>query len=307
MRIGIGFLIFLLSSCSFLNYKKRNNLGLNLRNKAPEAGAYNPVKKKIALLTFFNDTPYGGEDLAITATEEFRREVSRTKDFIVDSVAEKIFGSSKEIFAGGGIKLVQLARKAKLAGINLVVYGRLSKAKVRQKTDEIGVVRKTKSFAQVAFELHVFDVNSNKEIFIDTTKANVDDGAFRFYLSKREDNLLYRRKLLRYSAKVAVRKMIPRLVELGAKLDWVGRVAKIIGNKVYINAGRQSGVSIGDILKVITEGHEIFDPETGALIGVSKGQVKGTLEVVDFFGPDGSVSVLHSGGSVTEGDFVELY
>jgi hypothetical protein len=290
-----------------LKFKKRNNLGLNLNRKGNQLANYNPIRKKIALLTFFNDTPYGGDDLAISATEEFRREISRTKDFIVDNVAEKIFGASKDIFAGGGIKLVQLARKAKLAGINLVVYGRLSEAKVRQKTDEIGVVRKTRSYAQVAFELHVFDVNSNKEIFIDTTKANVDDSAFRFYLSKREDNLLYRRKLLRYSSKVAVRRMIPKLVELGAKLDWVGRVAKIIGTKIYINAGRQSGVNIGDILKVITEGHEIYDPETGALIGVSKGQVKGTLEVVDFFGPDGSVSVLHSGGSVTEGDFIELY
>ena len=51
----------------------------------------------------------------------------------------------------------------------------------------------------------------------------------------------------------------------------------------------------------------IYDPETGALIGMSKGDIKGTLEIIDFFGPDGAVSILHSGGSVTEGDFVQLY
>ena len=84
-------------------------------------------------------------------------------------------------------------------------------------------------------------------------------------------------------------------------------MAKIIGNKIYLNSGRDSGLNIGDILKVITEGQDIFDPETGALIGVSKGDVKGTLEVIDYFGPDGSISILHSGGSVTEGDFVQLY
>lgn len=53
----------------------------------------------------------GGEDLAITATEEFRREMSKSRDFIVDPEGEKIFGSSKEIYAGGGVKLAQLARK----------------------------------------------------------------------------------------------------------------------------------------------------------------------------------------------------
>lgn len=126
-------------------------------------------------------------------------------------------------------------------------------------------------------------------------------------MSERDAHLSYRRNLLRYSVKVAVRRFVPQLAKLGAKLDWTGRVARIIGSKIYVNAGRRSGLNVGDILKVMTEGEEIFDPETGALLGVSKGEVKGTLEIVDYFGPDGSVSILHSGGSVTEGDFVQLY
>ena len=52
-----------------------------------------------------------------------------------------------------------------------------------------------------------------------------------------------------------------------------------MSNKIYINAGRESGIQISDVLRVMTEGTEIFDPETGALIGVSAGEVKGTVEV----------------------------
>ncbi len=84
-------------------------------------------------------------------------------------------------------------------------------------------------------------------------------------------------------------------------------MAKIIGNKIYINAGRLSGINIGDILKIITEGQEIYDPETGALIGMSKGDMKGTIEIIDYFGDDGTIAILHSGGQVLEGDFVQLY
>ena len=87
----------------------------------------------------------------------------------------------------------------------------------------------------------------------------------------------------------------------------MGRVAKIIGTKIYLNAGRSSGINLGDIMKVITEGQEVYDPESGAMIGTSQGEVKGTLEVVDYFGEDGAICILHSGGSVTEGDFVQLY
>jgi len=294
----------MLVSCSSL--VKRDSQG---QRRPPKGNVQNfsGLKKKIVLLTFFNESPYGGEDLAVTASEELKRELDRTGEFIIDTMSSQIFGNSKEIYAGGGVKLVQLSRRAKTAGINFVIYGRVVEARIREKSDEIGLVRETKSYSEAKVELRVFDVNNNKEIFTETIKGYADDSTYRLFNTNREEHLAYRRDLLRYSVKVAVRMGIPRVLEVASKLDWVGRVAKIIGSKIYINAGRRSGIQISDILKVITEGQEIFDPETGALIGLSKGEVKGTVEVIDYFGPDGAVAILHSGGSVGEGDFVQLY
>lgn len=268
---------------------------------------FDGVKKKVALLTFFNESPFGGQDLGITATEELRRELSRTGEFLVDPLGRKIFGSSKEVYSGGGVKLVQLSKKAKVEGINFVVFGRIIKAQVREKVDEIGVLRKIKSYTESQVEVRIFDVNSNKEVYSDVLKGFADDSAYRFFSQGKDGKMSYRRELLRYGVKVAIRRVVPKVLEFSRKLDWVGRIAAIKGNRIYINAGRQSGLQISDVLKVLTEGQEIFDPETGALIGVSKGEVKGTIEVVDFFGPDGSIAILHSGGSVQEGDFVQLY
>ncbi len=304
-------LIVLLAACTQQpirrkgsGYAPRQN---NYYGKPNPQDVFSPIKKKIALLRLYNESPFGKEDLAITATEELRREMSRTKDFVVDPEASSLFGSSKEIFAGGGLKLAQLSRKAKLSGVNLVVFGRITNARVRQKSDEIGFVRKTKSYAESEVEIRIFDVVANKEIFSEKIDGNINDSSFRFFMSQRDATIEYRRDLLRYSVKVAVRRFVPKIAKLGEKLDWTGRVARIIGSKVYVNAGRRSGLNVGDILKVMTEGEEIYDPETGALLGVSKGEVKGTLEIIDYFGPDGAVSILHSGGSVTEGDFVQLY
>jgi hypothetical protein len=249
----------------------------------------------------------GGDDLAIVATEEFRREIAKSREFLIDPEAESIFGNSKEIYAGGGVKLVQLARKAKMSGVNIVIFGRIKDVRVRQKSDEVGFVRKVKSLAETYVEIKVYDVLANKELFTETVDGNISDDNLKFYQSASEDNLAYRQELLRYSVKVAVRKFIPRVIKVGSRLDWMGRVAKIIGTRIYINAGRSSGINIGDIIKVITEGQEVYDPESGAMIGVSQGEVKGTLEVVDYFAADGAICILHSGGSVTEGDFVQLY
>lgn len=268
---------------------------------------FDGVKKKVALLTFFNESPYGGEDLGIVATEHMRSELLRTGEFLIDPMGKKLFGSSKEVYAGGGVKLAQLSKKAKVQGINFVLFGRIIRARIREKTDEIGLVRKTKSYTESEIEVRIFDVNSNKEIYSDTIGGFAEDASFNFFTSNRESKLSYRRELLRYGVKVAIRRVVPRVIKISSKLDWIGRVAKIVGSKIYVNAGRESGIQISDVLKVLTEGQEIFDPESGALIGISKGEIKGTLEIVDYFGPDGAIAILHSGGSVQEGDFVMLY
>ncbi len=268
---------------------------------------FNGIKKKVALLPFFNESPYGGEDLAFVATNELRIELSRTGEFIFDQTASKTFGSSKEIYAGGGMKLVQLSRKAKMSGINFVIFGRIEEARVREKTDEIGLVRKTRSFTEAKLEVRIFDVNANKEIYTQSIRGEADDSNFRLYNTSQEEQLTERQNLLRYGVRVAIRRSVPEMIQLAKRMDWLGRVARIIDTKIYINAGRESGIQMGDILKVVTEGQEIFDPETGALIGKSKGEVKGTIEVIDYYGPDGAVCILHSGGTVQEGDFVQLY
>jgi hypothetical protein len=271
---------------------------------APNFGG---VRKKVALLRIFNESPYGADDLGITATEELRTELSRTGQFVIDPMATKSFGTSKQIYAGGGSKLASLSRQAKIQGINLIMFGRITEARVRENTDEIGLVRKTKSYTESRLEIRIFDVNSNREIFTEIFKGFADDSTFRLFSADDESKVQYRRDLLRYGVRVAVRRSIPELIEVASKLDWTGRVAKIVGNKIYINAGRASGITISDILKVMTEGQEIYDPETGALIGTAKGEVKGTIEIIDYFGPDGAIGVLHSGGSVLEGDYVQLY
>ncbi len=301
--LSILLAIIFAASCAPITRRKP----ISQSSRINSVSEFSPIKKKIALLSFYNESPMGGDDLAVTATEEFRREINKSREFLIDPEAETLFGTSKEIYAGGGVKLAQLARKAKMSGVNIVIFGRIKEARVRQKSDEIGFVRKIKSLAETVVEIKVFDVLSNKELFSETLDGNISDDNLRFYKADSEDNLSYRQDLLRYSVKVAVRKVVPRVVKIGSKLDWLGRVAKIIGTRIYVNAGRTSGLNLGDILKVVTEGQEIFDPESGAMIGMSQGEVKGTLEVVDYFEPNGAICILHSGGSVTEGDFIQLY
>jgi hypothetical protein len=116
-----------------------------------------------------------------------------------------------------------------------------------------------------------------------------------------------RNEIARDAIAEAVRKMTDEVNLAMEKMDWQGRVAKIVGNKVYINAGRASGLLAGDILKVMSPGEEIVDPITKSYLGRSEGMLKGTLEVSEFVGKDTSMTTIHTGGNFQEGDVVRLY
>ena len=99
----------------------------------------------------------------------------------------------------------------------------------------------------------------------------------------------------------------PQILATMDKMSWEGRIAALSGDRIFLNVGRISGLQIGDILKVSDEGDEIYDPQSGNYIGKVPGRLKGTLEVVSYFGQDGSIAVIHSGAGFRENDRIELY
>jgi hypothetical protein len=102
-------------------------------------------------------------------------------------------------------------------------------------------------------------------------------------------------------------KIMARMAPFSVKLAWGGRVLKIEGGRLYINAGRKAGLVLGDTLRIVERSREIIDPQSGKIIGEAPGRVKGTFKLIQFFGTDGAIGVLQSGGGAQPGDRVELY
>jgi hypothetical protein len=188
-----------------------------------------------------------------------------------------------------------------------LAIGRIAKIVFRQKGDDIGLLRQQQSVSAVDVEMKLFDVASGREV---TAIGKSGEASSTNSVAFESDNLQtreFRAELTRLAVRNAVQQLVPEVVKAVEKMAWEGRVAKVAGTKIYANAGRASGLVHGDILKVLTPGDEVFDPATGAFLGRSQGQLKGTLEVVDFLGTDGAVCEVHTGGNFQEGDTVQLY
>ncbi|MBI1861876.1 MAG: hypothetical protein HYR96_13260 [Deltaproteobacteria bacterium] len=128
----------------------------------------------------------------------------------------------------------------------------------------------------------------------------------KLYTAEREP-LSYDADNAKNAAARALEKPLKDLDQHLARLGWSGRIAKIDFQRYYINAGEVSGLSRGQLLKVYAEGPPIFDPETNAFIGKAPGTFKGVLRIIDFFGRDGAVAVVHSGGNFREKDRIEAF
>jgi hypothetical protein len=78
-------------------------------------------------------------------------------------------------------------------------------------------------------------------------------------------------------------------------MDWFCRIAKVEGEEVYMNAGKLTGLKVGDVM-------EVFQPD-----GYGKqGEVKGRIRVSAFFGIDASMGRLIQGENLDVNDILKL-
>lgn len=280
--------------------------GASGRDGTARIAAVGQPKKRVVVLDFWNDTPSKQAELGPFAADELRRGLYLTGRVILPPELKSEL-TTEDLVQGQKVKTAQLIREGKRLGVSILVIGRITKSIFRQRGDEIGLLRQRQSLAATDIEIKVYDVPANREI---AAFARAGESASNTMVALESGDIespAYRAELAKLAARDAVAKLVPDVVRVVEKLSWQGRIAKLAGTKIYVNAGRSSGLVAGDILKVLSPGDDIYDPSTGAYLGRSSGQVKGTVEVADFIGPDAAVAEIHTGANFQEGDLVQLY
>ena len=263
-------------------------------------------KKRIVVLDFWNDTPVTQTDLGAFAADELRRGLYLSQRVILPPDVKSQLGTS-DFIEGDRVKVAQLIREGRRLGVSVVVIGRVTKVVFRQRGDEVGLFRQKQSLAAVDVEMKVFDVSGGREIAATRRSGEASNNAMVAFDGGNMESTAYRAELTKLAIRNAMGVAVPDIIRAIEKLQWQGRVAKVAGSKVYVDAGKASGLVIGDILRVLTPGDDIYDPATGAFLGRTQGQLKGTVEVVDFLGTDGAVTEIHTGGNFRTEDLVQLY
>lgn len=263
-------------------------------------------KKKVMVFAFWNDTPVRAPTLGAFGADDLKRGLAVSQRLIVPKDLTTML-TTEDFVSGEKVKVAQLIREGRRLGVAVVVIGRVTKIVFRQRGDEIGIFRQKQSLASTDVEMKVFDVAAGREVGSIGRSGETTANASVALEQENLESQDFRNEMAKLALRNAVSALIPDVVRMIEKMVWQGRIAKMTGTKVYVNAGKSSGIVAGDILKVLSAGDDVYDPKTGAYLGRAPGQLKGTLEVLDFIGTDGAVSEVHTGGNFQEGDVVQLY
>jgi hypothetical protein len=264
-------------------------------------------RKRLMILPFLDASSQRPQTLRDQARAEVIKELNKTGELIVVDSEDLKVDFSKQI-QSGEYNFDQIAKPAATLGVAAVMEGKILELKVRRKSDEVGVFRQLKTTFDCVVRVRIVSARSGKELFNTTKTVTIEESNVRVAEAVDTDRFFKANpEVLQNLVEDSFLEFTSQIVTTMDKLAWEGRIAMVSGDRIFLNVGRLSGLQVGDILKVSDEGEEVFDPQSGNYIGKGPGRLKGTLEVVSYFGQDGSIAVVHSGAGFKENDRIELY
>ncbi|WP_413578697.1 hypothetical protein ACLVWU_09230 [Bdellovibrio sp. HCB290] len=265
-------------------------------------------RKRLMILPFLDSSEKRPQSVRDRARTAFIADLNRSGELIALDSRELNLDLTKMMDPAGGYKLAEVAKAANALGVNAVLEGRVLDVRVKRSADNVGVVRQLTTGFEVVAQVRVVTARGGQEIFNTIKTVTLKDQGVRVGERVESDKFLQNNPdMIEVIVKDAFLDFSPQVLTALEKISWEGRIAAIQGDRIYLNVGKISGLEMGDLLKVIEEGDDIYDPESGTHIGRAPGRLKGTLEVISYFGTDGAIAIIHSGSGFKENDRIELY
>lgn len=264
-------------------------------------------RKRLMILPFLDTNEMRPQHMRDAARAEFIRELNKHGDVITIDSKDLRVDFAKHL-QNGQYKLDEISKEAKDLGVAALLEGKVEDLKVKRKSDAVGVFRQMKTTFEAQVRVRIASARSGKELFNTLKTVTIEESNVRVAENANSDRFFQANpEILENLLKEAFLDFAPQITEAMDKMSWEGRIAALSGDRIFLNVGRVSGLQVGDILKVSDEGEEVYDPQSGNYIGKVPGRLKGTLEVVSYFGQDGAIAVIHSGAGFKENDRIELY
>ena len=267
-------------------------------------------KKRVAVIRFQDKSAYGGGGgrgrLGGAVQDILTTELAKSGLFILISRG----GDLDLVLDEQDLARTDIAKKGtgpksgEILGLNAIVTGAVSQFGIKQKSATYLFGASKTQTAEATVDIRVVDATNGRVIFADSGTGIHEESSTRVLGiggTKGYDETLEGKAL-----RASIAKFIDNLIRRMEAIPWSGKVAAVDADEITINAGRKTGLVMGDRLRVFGEGREVIDPDTKLSLGRKPGKEKGEIVVSDFFGEDAAVCRRVSGEGFAVNDVVKL-
>ncbi len=245
------------------------------------------LKKKIVIAHFDDRTTHSEEVFGDWVAEKLIKEVNRRSQRILFVDYQTV----KEFLEMKGVVLTDLETPKVLHllnevfGIHALVVGELSGPYVF--TTKASKGQEETASAIIKIETKLVDTFSGK------TLKNLS--ANNPVIATKEKGSFSEEKSKIRAIDLAISDLSRSVSRELDGLDWFCRVAKVDGEEVYINAGKLTGIKVGDVM-------EVFRPGGPG----EKEEIKGKIQILAWFGIDASIAKMIQGQKPDVNDILKI-
>ncbi len=196
----------------------------------------------------------------------------------------------------------------KLLGVQAIVYGAVTEFSTQK--DEVGLgtfmggLGISRVTARVGLNIRIIDTVTGEIIFSHEATGEESEAGGVLMVpgmvigkGSEWDNTLEGK-----AARQAIDEIVNAIVIKMKDVPWTGAVVKADGEKVYINAGMDSGIETGMEFRVYQKGEELIDPVTGISLGAEETLI-GTVQIMEVK-EKYAIGRAVAGGGFSDGDIV---
>ncbi len=258
-------------------------------------------KKKIVVLDFENKTTYKDEMIGEAVAKKLSDKLEATQRAVVFDgiiISERL---NKEGFVFNALSDPPAMKQAhQVLGIQAFVSGTvtdvslLSSKKAEGSSEGSG---EEVSFATSKIEVRLIDASTGNLLKTFIGRSPI--------FGTRETGENSRGKAVLKAVDSCLDEVLEGFLRYLDLLEWSTSIARIEGDNLYLNAGKLSGLRIGDTLEVYEPGKEILHPTTNLSLGWTLGKLKGAIRINDLFGVDAAVGRVVQGQGFSSTDVVK--
>jgi curli biogenesis system outer membrane secretion channel CsgG len=184
------------------------------------------------------------------------------------------------------------AKTGNLLGAQVLVKGAITELSFKRSGAGANLVSEiidgsvVNSVATVAIDLRIIDVATGEVLEAVRAEGKVGSKAMSLNLKKEDIKFgigSFENGPLGFAVRRAVVEAVKKIATRASQIPWEAKVAQVTDEdgalKVYLNFGANSGLKVGEVLEVSHAGTIITDPDTGIVLGRTKGKRVGTVRI----------------------------